>query len=390
MDFDLNDDQRQLVALLEKVGRERFRPHAFARRFDPDTLPRENLRLLGELGVLGLCMPESVGGGGQAYVNGLLALETITHACPMTGNYALMIITGPPMFVAKWGTDAQKRKHLPPALAGEESWAISLTEPQAGTDLGALKTSARIDGSRCLINGHKIFCSSAPLADKFLVFVRFGPGAKGIGAVIVGKDTPGFTVGAAHRHMCGEPWAELFFDDAQIPVDDVLFDGDGFSRLLSTYSLERCAAGIRTLAEARIAFDLAVDYAKERQQFGRPIAQFQMTQARLADMYMRYDAARLQVYRAAQAGDESPDARLHTSVAMVAATEAAAYVCEQAMNVFGGSGMSQDLPLEWLYRRVRAMWAAGGTSDIHRSMIAANLLGMRFDHRATADAPKGM
>jgi alkylation response protein AidB-like acyl-CoA dehydrogenase len=181
--------------------------------------------------------------------------------------------------------------------------------------------------------------------------------------------------------MSGQPWSELFFDNAEIPVEDVVFDGNAFAKLMSTYSLERCAGAVTTSLRAQIAYDMAVEYAKERRQFGRPIAQFQMTQARLADMYMRLETARLFLYRAVAEGDESPRAKLNTSAAMVVATEAAAFVCEQAMNVFGGSGMSQDLPLEWLYRRVRPYWAAGGTNDIHRSMIAGEIVGTRIDHR---------
>lgn len=381
MDFRLSDDQRELVELLEKVGREKLRPGAFEARFSPDEKPTEKLKVLAELGILGMCFPADCGGGEQPFVNGILAIEKITENCPMTGHYALMAIGGPPMFLAKWGSENQKKTYLPAVLRGEETWSISLTEPVAGSDLTALKTHARIDGDRCIVNGHKIFCSFANVNDRFLVFVRFSEGAKGIGAVIVSRDTPGFKIGPTKRHMSGAPWCELFFDDAEISVEDVLLEGNAFRKLMSTYSLERCAGAVTNLADAHVALNFAIEQAKDRTQFGRRIADFQMTQARLANMYMRYEGARLLLYKAAVEGDESPSARLNTSIAMVAATEAAAYVCEQAMNIFGGSGMSQDFPLEWLYRRSREYWAAGGTNDIHRSMIAADILGLHFDHR---------
>src|SRR3974390_1572958 len=271
MDFNLTREQQELVSLLEKVGREKLRPGALDRRFKPDETPKQNIKLLADLGIFGLCMPASVGGSEQPYINGILAIEKIAESCPITGQYALMCIGGPAMSVAKWGTEDERQRLLPAVLAGDGYWSISLTEPQAGTDLSALKTSAKIKGSRCFINGHKIFCSHASTNHKFLVFVRFAEGAAGIGAIVISKGVPGFTISAPHRHMSGEPWCELYFDNAEIPVEDILFDGNAFGRLLSTYSLERCAGGVTTLAAARIAMDLAIEHTRERKQFGRPI-----------------------------------------------------------------------------------------------------------------------
>ncbi|MGE0385161.1 MAG: acyl-CoA dehydrogenase family protein [Gammaproteobacteria bacterium] len=377
----LSTEQQQLWDMLGRVGMEKFRPQAFDRRFTEFARPSENLRLLGELGVLGICMPEDVGGSQRPDIEGVLAIERISQACPVTGSFAVMAIGGPPIFIAKWGTDKQKRKYIPPILSGDASCSISLTEPEAGTDLAALATRAEIKGERCIINGRKVFCSGADSADFILVYVRFGKGTKGIGAVIVDRDTPGFVIGKKHHHFSGKPWCELYFDNAEIPRDNVLFDGDAFSNLMSSYSLERCAGAVHTLGVARIALDLALEYAGSRTQFGRPICEFQMTQARLANMYMALEGARLLLYKAVAENEPGVAARLDSSVAMVAGVEAASYVCEQAMNVFGGSGMSTDLPLEWLYRIARSYWPAGGTSDIHRSMIAAELLGRRFDQR---------
>ncbi len=382
MRFSLSSEQQELWDLLGKVGMEKFRPKAFERRFGAFERPTENLKLLAELGILGICMPEEVGGSNRPDIDGVLAIERISQACPVTGGYAVMVIGGPPIFIAKWGTPYLRQKYMPPVLAGDMTCSISLTEPEAGTDLTALSTRAEIAGSRCIINGRKIFCSGANISDFFLVYVRFGKGASGIGAVIIDRDTPGFNISKPHYHFSGKPWCELSFDNATIPVNQILFDGNAFSKLMASYSLERCAGAVHTLGIARIALDLALEHAEERKQFGRPISEFQMTQARLADMYMRLEGARLLLYKAVANNEPGVAARLDSSVAMVAGVEAATYVCEQAMNVFGGSGMSTDLPLEWFYRSVRAYWPAGGTSDVHRSMIAAELLGRRFDHRA--------
>jgi alkylation response protein AidB-like acyl-CoA dehydrogenase len=295
-----------------------------------------------------------------------------------------MAISGPPTFLAKWGTEDQKARYIPGIVAGTTAASISLTEPEAGTDLTALRTAAKVVGDECVLNGLKIFCSNAQLADWFLVFVRFGPGAAGIGAVIVDRDTPGFTISPSHAHMSGKPWSELFFDDAVIPAANVLFDGNGFSRLLASYSLERCAAGAYVLGIAQLALDLAVEYVEQRTQFGRPIADFQFVQGHLSDMYLALEQARLLVYTAASVGETGVASRRISSAAKVAATEAACLVTDRAMQLHGGGGMSQDLPLEWLYRLVRPYTVAGGTSDIHRSMIASELVGRRFDHRAGA------
>ena len=175
-------------------------------------------------------------------------------------------------------------------------------------------------------------------------------------------------------------WNELFLDDATIPVENVLFAGNAFSKLMGSYSLERTAAGAWAIGIAQAAFEMARDYALERKQFGRPISDFQFVQGRLADMYLRLEQARWLVYKACVDADGSAS-RMESSAAKVVATEAAVFVTDSAMQMFGASGMSQEMPLEWMYRMVRPYTVAGGTSDIHRSMIAAEILGRRIDQR---------
>jgi alkylation response protein AidB-like acyl-CoA dehydrogenase len=379
MDFSLSQDDAELIELVERVAMEKFRPTAFEDRQNFQR-PDANMRVLGELGILGVCLPEDVGGAGRPALSGILTIERIAHACPRTGHAALMAISGPGMFLARWGNEAQKEKYLPPILRGEAGWSISLTEPGAGTALTDLTTRAVIDGRVCRITGQKIFCSNAGVNDHILLFCRFGPTTAGIGAVVLDHNTPGLTISKPHHHMGGTPWHELFLDDAEIPVENVLFSGNAFSKLMGSYSLERTAAGAWVLGVAQAAFELARDYSQERKQFGRPISEFQFVQGRLADMYLRLEQARWLVYKACVDG-EGTASRLESSAAKVAATEAAIFVTDQAMQMFGASGMSQEMPLEWMYRMVRPYSVAGGTSDIHRSMIASEILGRRFDHR---------
>jgi alkylation response protein AidB-like acyl-CoA dehydrogenase len=172
----------------------------------------------------------------------------------------------------------------------------------------------------------------------------------------------------------------LFFDNAEVPEENVLFSADGFRKLMSSYSLERCASAASSLGVAQAAFEMAREHAVERKQFGRPICDFQFVQDKLASMYLALEQARLLLYKAVKGG-QGTAGRLESSAAKVAGTEAAVFVCDQAMQIFGGSGMSQEMPLEWMYRVVRTATVAGGTSDIHRGMIASEIVGRRFEHR---------
>jgi alkylation response protein AidB-like acyl-CoA dehydrogenase len=382
MDFNLSREQQELVARIDDVAMTEFRPTAFEQRFHRTT-PRENLRKLGSLGLLGICLPEQFGGSARPYLDGMLAIERISYACPVTGDYAVMAICGPAMFIAEWGTDAQKEKYITPVALGEVGCWISLTEAGAGTALTDLSTTATISGDECRLNGVKRPVALAEESDYFLVFVRFSEGTNGIGAVIVEHDTPGFHISEPHHWMGGTAWCELTFADAVIPADNVLFTGDAMRKLLGSYSVERLAAGARCLGIAEIALEKSIQYAESRHQFGRPISDFQFIQGKLAEMFIRIESARLLLYKAISVEtDDGLPPRALSSAAKVATHEAAIFACDEAMQIHGAMGMSfEDEPLEWLYRMVRPLNIAGGTSEIHRSMVAADLVGRRFQHR---------
>jgi alkylation response protein AidB-like acyl-CoA dehydrogenase len=380
VNFDLDEDTREIRDLARRVAIERLRPGAFERRHAYE-FPAENIKLLGDLGLLGLCLPEEYGGGGRPELDAILVIEQLGWGYPVTGARAVMAMTGPCSFIAKFGTAEQKKRYIPPVCAGEERWSISLTEPQAGSALTDMATRAEIVGDTCVINGGKTFCGAAADSDHILVFVRFGPGVSGIGAVIVHKDTPGLTLSPRHEFMSGSSWYELFFDDATVPASDVLFDGDGMRKLLSAYSLERCGTGALVLGIAQLAMDMSIEYAEQRQQFGRPISDFQMIQDKLARMYIKLESARLLTYRAIARSSNGLPSRIDSSAAKVAATVAATEVCHEALQIHGAAGMTREMPLEWLYRVVRPYQVAGGTTEIHLSMVASELVGRRFDHR---------
>lgn len=380
MDFTLSDEQRDVYDLVDRVAQEKLRPRAFDWR-DTGHPPAENISLLSELGLLGICLPEEYGGGGRPEFEGILAIERIAAACPVTAEFALRVIAGPAGFVVHWGTEEQKQRYIPKAVSGDEIWAVALSEPEAGTALTDLQTRAEIVGDRCVINGSKTFCSAAPFCDRFLVYVRFGPGVEGIGAVIVGRDAPGFTIGKSQRFMSGNQWAELFFESAEIPASDVLFTGDSFKKLMKSYSVERCSAGARLIGICELALSMSTEYVEQRRQFGRPISDFQFVQGMLADSYIAMESARLIMYRAILRSDGGKPSRLDSSAAKIACADAACTVTDAAMQLHGGAGMTQELPLEWLYRCAREIQVASGTRDIHRSMIASEMVGRRFSHR---------
>jgi hypothetical protein len=386
VDFELSPDAAEIRDLVRRVGQERFRPAAFERRHD-FAPPEENLRLLAELGILGMCLPQEYGGAGRSELDAVLAMEELAHACPVTAAYTILTLTGPASVIAKLGSDEQKARYLPALCDGTKRFAISMTEPEAGSAVTDMKTRAEIRRDSCVINGQKIFCSGAPHSHYFLVYVRFGPGVRGIGAVLVNRDTPGFTLSTPHRHISGETWCELFFDDATIPVEDVVVTGDAFRQLMAGFSYERCGAGAFAIGVAQIAMDLALEYVEDRRQFGRRLGDFQLIQAKLADMYIALESARLLIYRSIVRGQDGFPNRLDSSAAKIAATDAASMVTNAAMQMHGGSGMSQELPLEWLYRVVRCYEVAGGTSDVLRIGMAGELLGRRIDQRPPAVEP---
>jgi len=382
MDFSLSPDQREILDLVGQVAERTLAPKAMERMQSHEP-PRDNLRVLGETGILGLHFPEEDGGSGRSALEIVMAIEAVGRACPATSEWMVMSATGPALFVSRLGSDHLKEKYIPGVIAGEQICSISLTEPAAGSALTDLQTTAEVRGDKVVLNGSKIFCSFAPFADWFLVYVRFGPGTRGIGAVIVDRDTPGFTIGRTYHHMGGTPWAELHFQNAELPIENILDEGDAFGSLMQSYTLERCSASALVLGIAQRALDASVEHVTQREQFGRPLIEFEMIQSKLADMYIAIEQARLLMYQAVSEPSGVP-VRMVSSAAKVAASEAAAFVTDQAMQLQGGAGMSTDTGLEWLYRIVRPHQVAGGTSEIHRSMIAAELAGRKLSHRRSA------
>ncbi|MBV9892682.1 MAG: acyl-CoA dehydrogenase family protein [Chloroflexi bacterium] len=378
MDFQLSEQQRDLQQLVRGIAQKELK--ALATRWDrTHEFPWESIRILASAGVLGLTIPEQYGGAGASWFEAVLAIEEVARACYQTAMAVLGELGVQTQVIVHYGTDAHKDRYLPPIARGELICAICMTEPDAGSDVGALKTRAEAVEGGYVLNGSKILISRADVAGVFVTFVRFGnvPGSRGIGAVLIDRDTPGLEIGPGDETLGGEQLFPVYFHDLRVREDAVLVKEHGFRKLMSAFNGQRCLNAAISLGQAQGAFDEALSYVQSRQQFGQRLADFQGIQWLLADMAIDLDAARLLMYRAAaNAGAGLPD-QVEAAKAKAFANEAAIRVSNQAMQLFGGHGYLKSMPVERYVRGARFGALAGGTPQIQRNIIAESLVGRR-------------
>ncbi len=382
MDLKLTEEQEMVRRMARDFAQREVAPIA-AELDEKGEVPFENIRKMGQLGLLGLTAPEEYGGGGADTISYVLAVEEIAKACASTAvvmavqnslvNYAL----------ARFGTEEQKRKFLVPLAQGEKIGAYALTEPEAGSDAAAIKTRAVRDGDEYIINGTKHFITNGGFADIVILYATVDPskGYKGITAFIVEKGTPGFSVGKEENKMGirATSTCELIFRDCRVPVANRLGEeGQGFKIALSALDAGRIGIGAQAVGIAQAAYEAALEYAKVRVQFGQPIAKFQAIQWMLADMATRIEAARLLVYKAALAKDEAErtGARYSKEAAMAKlfASETASWATDLAIQIHGGYGYMKEYPVERYYRDARITRIYEGTNEIQRLVIARSIL----------------
>lgn len=366
-----------------RVAEEELAADAFT--YDGD-YPMENAPVLADPGLLGISLPEAYGGGGMTPVEALLVQEEIGRVCPDTAHLVSHTSMGAPRAIAHLGTEALKEAYLPGVCAGDYVLAIAISEAGAGSAASEMRTTAVDDGDGVVVDGTKLWVSHPDAAAAFLVYVRF---EEGIGAVVVDADNPGLEVTETYTNMYGGEQAELVFDDCRVDEDRVLIRGaDAFKTLLQTFNVERCHNAMMSVSLARNAFERALAYAQEREQFGEPIGEFQAVSHKLADMAINIEAARLLVFQAAQSaiaeGSDGLPARLQTSVAKVFANEMAETVASDAVQIHGANGYMRGHPVEYIYRKVRGRKIAGGTVEIHRNGIADALFKHGYDPYAPA------
>jgi alkylation response protein AidB-like acyl-CoA dehydrogenase len=376
--FYLTDDQRMIRDLARKIARERVAPNA-ARYDDAEEYPEDSIRALIEAGLYGIWVPETYGGTAMGALALALVCEEVAAACASTGTqYLDQALGGVPILLA--GTEEQKKRFLPALANGERLCAYSLSEPGAGSDAAGLRTTAVRRGEHYVLNGSKQWCTNGDHADVITVFATLDPSkrARGITAFLVEKGMPGFTVGKKEKKMGirASPTVALHFSDCEIPVTNRLgAEGEGFKLAMRTLDITRPATGALALGIAQAALDAAVEYAKERQQFGQPIGAFQGIQFMLADMAMAVHGARLMIHHCARQLDAGITGNTYeASMAKCFAADAAMKVTTDAVQIFGGYGYTREYPVERYMRDAKIMQIYEGTNQIQRVVIAKELL----------------
>ncbi|OGR28976.1 MAG: acyl-CoA dehydrogenase [Desulfuromonadales bacterium GWD2_61_12] len=375
MDFRLNPEQSLIRQTVRDFAERELAPTAALRdeeeRFDRALM----FDRLAELGLTGIIFPESCGGAGADYLSYVLTVEELSKVCASTGVTlsAHISLAANPLYL--FGTPAQQERFLLPLARGERLGAFALTETAAGSDAGGTRTSAVTDGDHWVLNGNKIFTTNGGEAETYIVFARSDKAAEkhhGISAFIVEKGTPGFTFGRKERKLGirSSPTLELIFNDCRIPRGHLLGPpGEGFMVAMKTLEGGRIGIAAQALGIAQGAFAAALTYAREREQFGRPIATFEAIQFKFADMALQIEAARLLVYQAAWRADAGLPYGQESAMAKLFASETAVRVANEAVQIHGGYGYLRDYPVERMLRDARITEIYEGTSEIQRLII---------------------
>lgn len=381
MDFALSPEQQLLRDSVRRIAQEQFGPKAFTWEED-HKYPWENAAILAQQGLTGITIPEKDGGQGGSLLDAVLVLEAVGEVCPHTADVVQASNFGAIKVLSEFGSPALKQRVLPDLLAGRAIITAAMTEPEAGSGLTNLSTTATVDGDEVVLNGAKIFNSNGPHASYYLVWARFGPRTSDIGTVLVEDTRPGFSRGKPETFMSGELHCALYFDDCRVPKENVLLERDGFRRQMEIFNVERLGNTTRSLALAQQAFDRAVRHALERKQFDRPLAEFQGIQWKVAEMKMKLDAARLLLYRAVSELDEhGHPLPINAAMAKAYTNQIAFEVASDALQIFGGYGYSTEYPLEYIFRRVRGWMIAGGSIEMMKNKVAEEVFGRRFSQR---------
>ncbi|HYG42118.1 MAG TPA: acyl-CoA dehydrogenase [Bordetella sp.] len=380
MDFNLSPEYQAYADSVRRYARDRLADGAL-QRAHADSYPWETARLLADNGFLGIAFPEADGGQGGTLMHAVLAIQEIALVCPRSADIVQAGNFGPIRTFVEYATAEQKARFLPDLLGGRKLISLGMTEPQAGSAVTELSTSAVREGDEVVINGSKIFSTHSPEAGVFLVYVRFGPGTGGIGSVLIERGTPGFTVGQPSRFMNGEHWAQLYFDGARIPASQILLGPGGFKKQISGFNVERLGNASRSLALGRHAFNLAREHALIRKQFGRELCEFQGLQWKFAEMWMKLEQAQLLLYKAALEGEQGLPSAQSTAMAKLACNEAGWFAANEAMQVMGGMGFSQESLVEYCVRRTRGWMIAGGSIEMLKNRIAEGVFERSFSQR---------
>ncbi|MED3527510.1 acyl-CoA dehydrogenase AcdA [Bacillus thuringiensis] len=377
MHFKLSEEHEMIRKMVRDFAKNEVAPTA-AERDEEERFDRELFDQMAELGLTGIPWPEEYGGIGSDYLAYAIAIEELSRVCASTGVTlsAHTSLAGWPIF--KFGTEEQKQKFLRPMAEGKKIGAYGLTEPASGSDAGGMKTIAKRDGDHYILNGSKIFITNGGIADIYVVFALTDPESKqrGTSAFIVESDTPGFSVGKKESKLGirSSPTTEIMFEDCRIPVENLLGEeGQGFKVAMQTLDGGRNGIAAQAVGIAQGALDASVEYARERHQFGKPIAAQQGIGFKLADMATDVEAARLLTYQAAWLESEGLPYGKESAMSKVFAGDTAMKVTTEAVQVFGGYGYTKDYPVERYMRDAKITQIYEGTQEIQRLVISRML-----------------
>ncbi len=378
MDFSLTEDQKNIQKMVRGFVDNEIIPIAQ----ETDKLaqfPADTFRKMSDLGLLGMLVPEEYGGTGADFLSFVLALEEIARGCAATALSTAQHVIFSTDVISRFGSDEQKRRFLPAMATGERIGAWAITEPGAGSDASNLRTIAVKEGDSYVLNGQKMFITNAAVASVFVVVASTNPeaGSRGLSLFVVERDTPGFTVGPPLEKcgLKGSPTSELWFDDVRIPSANLLgTEGNGWKMAMSILSKERAAVTALNLGLAEAALEASLRYAKERVQFGQPIANYQAIQIKLADMATEIEASRLLLYYTVYLWENGLSADKLSSMAKLFSSETAMRASLQAVQIHGGYGYMREYGVERLMRDAKVGEIGGGTSEIQRMVISSLLL----------------
>ena len=376
MDLTFTEEQQMMRDMVQNFAKTEIEP--FIPRMEAGEFPREILKKMGGLGLMGITVPEEYGGAGMDFISYISAIHELSKVSAVVGvilSVHTSVGTNPIMY---FGNDEQKNRYLPKLASGEYLGAFCLTEASSGSDAGSLKTRAVKKDDHYVLNGSKMFITNGGEADVYIVFASTDPskGTYGISAFIVDKDTPGLVIGKDERKMGlhGSRTVELSFDQMKVPLENLLGEENGgFKIAMANLDVGRIGIAAQALGIAEAALEAATGYAKDRVQFGKPIAAQQGVGFKLADMATAVEAAKLLVYRAAQLRAEGLPCGKEASMAKLFASKAAVEGSIEAVQVFGGYGYTEDYPVERYFRDAKVTEIYEGTSEIQRIVISKHL-----------------
>ena len=380
MDFNLTEEQIAFQNSVRSLADKYLKEGNLRRAHDP-LFPKDIAKLFSKNGLMGITLPEKDGGQGGKLMDAVLAIEQVALICPRSADVIQAGSFGPIRTFAEYATDYQKEKYLNKLLKGEMVIGLGMTEPNAGSAVTDLTTKAVKDGKGFRVSGSKVFTSNSPDADIFLIYVRYHEGINGIGSVIMDTSMPGFSKGKSSKYTNGEEWCALYFDNVYIAEENVLLGPGGFKKQISGFNAERIGNSARSLALGEFAFNVAKEYAVTREQFGKKICEFQGIQWKFSDMKIQIEAGRLLLYRAAINADRGFPSSKETSIAKAFCNKAGFEISNEAMQVMGGTGYSQESLVEYCFRKSRGWQIAGGSTEMMKNRIAEDIFERRFSQR---------